>query len=127
VADLRAVNIAQKLASFQDHWHPRLIGELNGQHVKAAKLLGSFAWHHHDAEDELFLVVSGNLTMRLRDDSGERAVRVGVGEFVVVPHGVEHQPHADQEVHVVLFEPAGTVNTGSASDDSRTRTRLERV
>lgn len=116
------VNLAGNLASFSDHWHPRIVGELNGQHVRLAKLLGEFVWHHHEEEDELFLVVKGTLRMRLRD----RELVVREGEFLIVPRGVEHQPVADEEVHVLLFEPAGTLNTGNVRDE-RTREHLERV
>ena len=107
------IDLAAAFASFTDHWHPRIVGELNGQHVKIAKLLGEFVWHHHAHEDELFLVLKGTLRMRLRD--GE--VLIGEGEFFIVPRGVEHQPVANHEVHVLLFEPAGTVNTGNVTSD----------
>jgi mannose-6-phosphate isomerase-like protein (cupin superfamily) len=102
------VNLAEVFAGFSEHWSPRIVGELNGQHVKLARLLGEFVWHHHEHEDELFYVVSGRLRMRLR----EREVALDAGEFFIVPRGVEHQPVADEEVLVLLFEPAGTVNTG---------------
>ncbi len=114
------VNLAEKFARVDDHWHPRIVGALNGQHVKVAKLLGAFDWHKHDEEDELFLVVRGTLRMELR--SGD--VTIGEGEFFIVPRGVEHRPVADSEVHVVLFEPAGTRNTGNVTTE-RTRERLD--
>lgn len=98
---MEKVNLEQKLSLFSDHWSPKIVAELNGQHVKLAKFLGTFDWHHHDDEDELFLVLKGTLTMRFRD----RTVELGEGEMLVVPKGVEHQPHADEEVHVLLFEP----------------------
>ncbi|CAA9480290.1 MAG: cupin domain, putative [uncultured Rubrobacteraceae bacterium] len=104
------VNLAQKLSLFDERWSPKVVGELNGQHVKLVKLLGEFVWHHHDEEDELFLVVKGRFRMEYRD----RDVLVEEGEFVVVPRGVEHRPVADEEAHVMLFEPASTVNTGNA-------------
>ncbi len=104
------VNVAEKLALFNEHWSPRVVGELNGQHVKLAKFQGEFVWHHHDDEDEMFLVVDGRFRMELRD----RSLEIEAGEFVVVPRGVEHRPVADSEVSVMLFEPASTVNTGSA-------------
>jgi mannose-6-phosphate isomerase-like protein (cupin superfamily) len=106
---MRSVNIDEKLAAITDYWRPHIVGELNGQQVKLAKLLGTFDRHHHAEQDELFLVLRGCLRMRLAD--GE--VRIGAGEFFIVPRGVEHQPVADEEVHVLLFEPAGTVNTGN--------------
>ena len=108
-----AVNLAEKFELFSDHWRPRVVGDLNGQHVKLAKLLGEFVWHQHAGEDELFLVVRGRLRMQFR--AGE--VTVGEGEFIVVPRGVEHRPVADEEVHVVLFEPASTRNTGDVTDE----------
>lgn len=107
---LEKVNLAEKLARIDDHWHPRLVAELNGQHVRLVKLAGEFVWHHHDDEDEMFLVLEGALRMELRD----RAVTIEKGEFLVVPRGVEHRPVAEGEVHVLLFEPATTVNTGNA-------------
>jgi mannose-6-phosphate isomerase-like protein (cupin superfamily) len=106
------VNLAEKLALFSDHWHPRVVGALNGQHVKLAKLLGEFVWHRHDFEDELFLVISGRLTIQFRD----RDVALQPGEFLIVPRGVEHRPVAPEEVQVLLFEPAGTLNTGNVRD-----------
>jgi mannose-6-phosphate isomerase-like protein (cupin superfamily) len=117
------INLADKLARFDDHWNPRIVAELNGQHVKLAKLLGAFTWHHHEHEDELFLVLSGSLAIELRD----RTVVLGPGEMMVVPRGVEHRPVAEHEVAVLLFEPASTVNTGTATDDPRTRPALERI
>jgi len=120
---MERINVAEKLASFGDHWNPRVIAELNGQHVKVARLLGAFTWHHHEHEDELFLVVRGVLTMELRD----RTVTLGPGEMIVIPRGVEHRPVAEQEVEVLLFEPATTVNTGNATTDPRTRRELARI
>ena len=119
----RTVNLAEKFSLFRDHWNPRVLGELNGQQVKAAKLLGPFVWHRHDAEDELFLVVRGRL--RIEFEEGRHA-DVGPGEFVIVPRGVLHRPVAEDEVHVVLFEPASTLNTGDVRND-RTVDRLERL
>jgi len=117
---MQKVNLEEKLRLFSEHWNPKVVGQLNGQQVKLAKLLGTFEWHRHDAEDELFLVLSGTLTMRLRD----REVTLQEGEFLIVPRGVEHQPHAEQEVQVLLFEPITTVNTGNARNE-RTRLDLE--
>jgi len=119
---MEKVSIVSKLSQFSDQWNPRIVGELNGQHVKLVKFQGEFVWHHHDAEDELFLVVDGRFRMDFRD----RQVWLERGEFVVVPRGVEHRPVADEEVSVLLFEPAGTVNTGNVTDD-RTRGTLERI
>jgi mannose-6-phosphate isomerase-like protein (cupin superfamily) len=103
------VNLAQKLSLFAEHWSPRIVAELNGQQVKLVKLRGEFVWHHHEAEDELFLVLSGRLRMELRD----RTVVLDPGEMIVVPRGVEHRPCADEEVAILLFEPASTLNTGN--------------
>jgi mannose-6-phosphate isomerase-like protein (cupin superfamily) len=119
---MEKVNLAAKLARFSEHWSPKIVGELNGQHVKLAKLKGEFVWHHHDDEDELFLVIKGRLRMELR--SGD--IIIEEGEFLVVPRGVEHRPVADEEVHVLLFEPASTLNTGNVSNE-RTVTNLDRL
>ena len=111
---MQKVRLAEKLAAFQEHWSPKVVGELNGQQVKLVKFQGDFVWHHHDHEDELFLVVRGSFRMEYRDESGaERSLEIGEGEFVIVPRGVEHRPCAAEEVHVMLFEPAGTLNTGN--------------
>lgn len=119
---MRKVNVAEKLALFSEHWSPRIVGELNGQHVKLAKLKGEFVWHHHENEDELFFVIKGTLLVRLR--GGE--VAINQGEFFIVPKGVEHLPVAADEVHVLLFEPADTLNTGNVRNE-RTLEKLERV
>ena len=119
---IEKVNLAAKLAMFDDHWNPRIDGELNGQEVKLVKLLGAFDWHHHEREDELFLVVSGRFRMEFRD----RAVWLEAGEFLVVPRGVEHRPVAEQEAHVLLCEPASTLNTGNLRND-RTVAAPERI
>ena len=108
-----SINLADKFAQFADHWQPRIVAELNGQHVKLVKFQGEFVWHHHDHEDELFLVVAGEFLMEFRD----RVVSLRAGEFLVVPRGVEHRPVADAEVHVLLFEPAGTLNTGNVTTE----------
>ena len=107
--DVRVIDLAGKFAAFDDPWQPRIVAELNGSHVKVVKLAGEFVWHHHDDEDELFLVVDGVLRVQLRD--GELEVRPG--QFVVIPKGVEHRPVADGVVQVVLIEPATTLNTGN--------------
>ena len=116
------VNIAEKLSQFNDYYNPRIIGELNGQYVKAVKLMGEFVWHHHDNEDELFLVIKGKLKMEFRD----KIVEVMPGEFIIVPKGVEHKPVAEDEVHILLFEPASTLNTGNVENE-RTRKVLEKI
>ncbi len=106
--------MTEKFAAFQDHWSPKIVGELNGQHVKLVKFQGEFVWHHHDAEDEMFLVVKGSFRMDYRDARGEELqMQLAEGEFVVVPRGVVHRPFAAEEVQVMLFEPAGTLNTGN--------------
>ncbi|HEX4962882.1 MAG TPA: cupin domain-containing protein [Thermoanaerobaculia bacterium] len=117
------VNLAQKFATFTDYFNPRIAGELNGQQVKLVKAKGEFVWHHHEAEDELFLVVKGRFRMEFRD----RDVWVEEGEFLVVPRGVEHRPVAEEEVHILLFEPASTLNTGNAEESGLTRKNLERI
>jgi len=117
---MQRVDLAENFRRIPDHWAPRIVGELNGQHVKLARLLGEFVWHRHEHEDELFLVVAGVLRMQFRD----REVRLGPGQFLIVPRGVEHRPVADDEVQVLLFEPAGTLNTGDVRD-ARTVERPE--
>lgn len=106
---MQKVNLAQKLSLFTDHWSPKIIGELNTQHVKLVKFKGEFIWHHHETEDELFYVVKGSFDMHLRD----KVIHLQQGEFIIVPHGVEHKPVATEEVEVMLFEPATTLNTGN--------------
>ncbi len=110
---LKVINIAEKFNLFADHWHPRIVGELNDSHVKLVKIKGEFVWHHHDHEDELFLVIKGNLRIRLR----HRDVTVREGEFVIIPKGVEHLPAADEEVQVLLLEPKTTINTGNVQNE----------
>jgi mannose-6-phosphate isomerase-like protein (cupin superfamily) len=116
---MEAVNLAAKLASFDDLWQQRLIAELNGQHVKLVKLQGTFVWHHHEHEDELFMVLGGRLLMEFRDrESGsENQVWLEPGEMIVVPRGVEHRPHADEVTSILLFEPASTVATGNLAGE----------
>jgi mannose-6-phosphate isomerase-like protein (cupin superfamily) len=116
------VNLREKFALFGDYWSPKVVDELNGQHVKLVKLLGEFVWHKHDHEDELFLVVKGRFRMEFRD----RHVRLEEGEFLIVPRGVEHRPVADEEAHVLLFEPATTLNTGDVRE-RRTVDAPERI
>jgi len=114
------VNLRQKLTQFAEQWSPKIVGELNGQMVKLVKFQGEFVWHHHDDEDEMFLVVQGRFRMDFRD----RAVWVEEGEFLIVPRGVEHCPFAEEEAHVLLFEPASTLNTGNVQNE-RTVARLQ--
>jgi mannose-6-phosphate isomerase-like protein (cupin superfamily) len=119
---VHTVNLADKFSQFCDYCNPRLLGEVNDFQVKAVKLKGEFIWHHHKKEDELFLVVKGTLRMKFR---GHEAI-VREGEFVIVPHGVEHMPVADEEVHIILLEPKTTLNTGNVTNE-RTVTQLERI
>ena len=116
------VNLREKLALFDDQWGPKIVGELNGQHAKLAKFMGEFVWHKHDHEDELFLVLKGRLRMDFRD----REIWLEEGEFLIVPRGIEHRPVAVEEVHVFLFEPATTLNTGDVNNE-RTVDKPERV
>ena len=110
---MEKVNIDEKLALFSDHWNPRVVGELNGQHVKLVKFQGEFVWHDHADEDEMFLVVRGSFRMEFRD----RSVTLNTGEFLIVPRGVEHRPVAEQEVEVMLFEPAQIKHTGDVESE----------
>ena len=119
---MEKVNLAEKLKRVKEYWSPKIVGEVNDTFVKLVKFKGEFVWHHHANEDELFLVVKGRLRMRFRD----KDVEVGEGEFIVVPRGVEHMPVADEEVHVVLFEPKTTLNTGNVTNE-RTLAELERI
>ncbi len=113
------VNLAQKFGAFTEQWSPKIVGELNGQQAKIARIGGEFVWHQHEHEDELFLVVRGTLRMGLRDGDGVTDDRVvNEGEFLIVPHGTEHKPSAEtQEVWMLMFEPAGTLNTGTAANE----------
>ncbi|MGA2923972.1 MAG: cupin domain-containing protein [Candidatus Sulfotelmatobacter sp.] len=106
------VNLAEKLSQMTDYWKPRIIGQLNGQELKLAKLRGTFVWHHHENEDELLLCLSGRLQIQFRDSS----VEIGTGEFYIIPQGVEHRTSADEECHILVFEPIGTRNTGNVED-----------
>jgi mannose-6-phosphate isomerase-like protein (cupin superfamily) len=119
VATPEKVNLAEKLGRIGEHWSPKAIGAVNDFHVKLVKLQGEFVWHSHEVEDELFLVLKGQLRMQFRERE-VREVVVGPGELIVVPHGTEHRPVGDEEVHVLLLEPATTVNTGTAGGE-RTR------
>ncbi len=119
---MEKINLAEKLAHVSDYWSPKIVGEVNDFHVKIVKFQGEFLWHHHEKEDEMFLVVKGTMRMRFR----ERDVLVNEGEFIIVPRGVEHMPVAEGEVHVVLFEPKSTLNTGNVRNE-RTVAKLERI
>jgi mannose-6-phosphate isomerase-like protein (cupin superfamily) len=120
--NIEKVNAAHKLEQFSDYWNPRIAGELNGQYVKLVKFKGEFIWHHHDNEDELFFVLEGEMDMELRD----KVICLGKGDFIIIPKGVEHRPVAKEEVHIMLFEPATTLNTGNEITEL-TRTSLERI
>ena len=121
------VNLAQKFATFQDHFSPKIVGELNNFQVKLVKVQGEFMWHHHDVEDEMFMVTKGELHMKWRDAGGqEHDDAVRPGEFIIVPHGTEHMPYTVEETHVILFEPATTLNTGNIQNE-RTVADLQRI
>jgi mannose-6-phosphate isomerase-like protein (cupin superfamily) len=121
--ELKKVSLAEKFGAFSEHWSPKIVGELNGQHVKLVKFQGEFVWHRHDREDELFFVVRGAFRMDYRDEAGaEQRMELREGEFVVMPRGTEHRPYADDEVEVMLFEPAGTVNTGNVMNERTVET-----
>jgi len=116
------INLSQKLSLINDHWNPRIIGELNGQYLKLVKFQGPFTWHHHETEDEMFLVVKGRFRMEFRENGTseagkQRDILLEEGEFIIVPRGVEHRPVADEEAEVLLFEPASTLNTGNVRDE----------
>ena len=119
---MHSVNIAQKLATFSDHWSPKIVGQVNDTHIKLAKFQGEFMWHKHEHEDEMFLVVKGKFTMRLH--TGD--IELNEGEFLIVPRGVEHMPVAEEEVQIMLIEPAGTLNTGNVVNE-RTVQQLEHI
>ncbi|NJK49233.1 cupin domain-containing protein [Candidatus Gracilibacteria bacterium] len=119
---MEKVNLADKFSRFSDYWNPKIVGELNGQEVKLVKLKGEFVWHHHENEDEMFFVIKGQLLMRLRD----RDIVLNEGEFFIVPKGIEHQPIAQEEVYVMLFEPKTTLNTGNIQSD-RTVKALQHI
>ncbi len=119
---IEKVNLSEKFGLFTEHWSPKIAGEVNDAYVKLVKFRGEFVWHKHDTEDEMFFVVKGEMTMRLRDGD----VRIKEGEFFIVPRGVEHMPVAEEEAHVLLFEPKTTLNTGDVRNE-RTRPELQRV
>jgi mannose-6-phosphate isomerase-like protein (cupin superfamily) len=119
---MEKVNVEEKLSTFSDYFNPRIAGELNGQHIKLVKFKGEFVWHHHEKEDELFYVVKGSFDMHMRD----KVITVNEGEFIIMPRRVEHKPVANEEVEIMLFEPASTVNTGNIISE-KTRTNLESI
>ena len=119
---MEKINLARKLSQFNDYWTPRIVGELNGQHVKLAKVKGAFDWHHHEHEDEFFQVLAGRLTIEFRDGP----VVLEPGECLIVPRGVEHRPVAEDETHIMMFEPVGTLNTGNVRTE-RTIEEPERI
>mgnify|MGYP003453482300 FL=1 len=126
---MNKINLASKLALFADYWNPRIIGDLNENHIKLAKLQGDFIWHQHEMEDELFVVLKGRLMIDFRaegDVLGVRTVEINPGEIIVVPKGVEHRPHAEEEVHIMLIEPKTVINTG-ALENEFTRKELQRI
>lgn len=119
---MHTINLAEKFGQISEYYSPKILGEVNDCAIKAVRVKGEFVWHHHDMEDELFLVVKGTLRMKFRDH--EAVIREG--EFVIVPHGVEHMPVADEEVHLILVEPKTTLNTGNVTNE-RTIRHLERI
>jgi mannose-6-phosphate isomerase-like protein (cupin superfamily) len=119
---MEKVNLTEKLSAFNDYFNPRIAGELNDQQVKLVKFKGEFIWHHHEQEDELFYVVKGSFDMHFRD----KIVTIHAGEFIIVPHGIEHKPVAEQEVEIMLFEPATTLNTGNVINE-KTKEELKRI
>ncbi|MBL7745178.1 MAG: cupin domain-containing protein [Chitinophagaceae bacterium] len=119
---MEKINLSEKLAQFSDYFNPRIVGELNGQQVKLVKFKGEFVWHHHDHEDELFYVVKGSFEMQMRD----KTITVNAGEFLIMPRGVEHRPVAKEDVEIMLFEPATTLNTGNVENEL-TKKQLRRL
>lgn len=113
MTQMKKVNLSEKFSLFSDFSSPKIVGELNSQQVKLVKMIGEFVWHHHETEDELFYIVKGSLDMHLRD----QIITINAGEFLIVPHGVEHKPVANEEVHIMLFEPATTLNTGNTENE----------
>lgn len=115
---IEKINTADKLLKFSDHWSPKIVGELNGQQVKLVKFQGEFVWHHHEKEDEMFFVMQGEFQMHLRD----KVITLQQGDFIIIPRGTEHNPVAAEEVHVMLFEPSATVNTGELTNERTLKT-----
>ena len=123
---MNKINLQDKLSLIKDHWNPRIAAELNGQYVKLVKFQGPFTWHHHETEDELFMVVKGRFRMEYREAQSEQSVWIEAGEMIVVPRGVEHRPVADEECEVLLFEPVSTLNTGN-TENELTRKELSHI
>jgi len=123
---MHTINIAQKLSLFSDHFNQRILGEVNDMYVKVTKMQGDFMWHHHEREDELFLVIKGTLRMGIRENGKEREEVIRPGEFIIIPHGLEHFPHSDEEVHMMLIEPKETLNTGNQKNE-RTVEQMQRI
>jgi len=124
---MQKINLQQKLSLISDHWNPRIAGELNGQYIKLVKFKGPFTWHHHETEDELFMVVHGRFRMDYRDESNsDKSIWIEPGEMIIVPRGVEHCPVAEEECEVLLFEPASTLNTGNTENEF-TRKTLDQI
>lgn len=119
---MQKVNLKKKFSLFSEHWKPKIVGELNGQHIKLVKFKGEFDWHHHENEDEMFMVIKGSFDLEFRDHT----VTLAEGEFCIAPKGIEHRPVAREEVEVMLFEPASTINTGNIESD-KTHTNLEKI
>jgi len=120
---IEKINIQNKFDLFHDYWNPRVVGKLNGQSVKLVKFKGEFVWHKHDNEDEMFLVIHGAFNMELRD----KVLNISKGDFIIIPKGTEHRPVAEHEVHVMLFEPDSTLNTGNTIDSDLTRNNLKEI
>jgi|SRR5208283_840792 len=123
---MHKVNLAEKFTLFSEYYQPKIVGELNDSLVKLVKLQGGFVWHHHDVEDELFFVVKGALKMAVRENGTERDIMIHPGEFIIIPHGVEHCPSAEEETHIMLLEPKSTLNTGNVESE-RTVRELQRI
>ncbi len=120
------VNLAQKYSLFSEQYSPKIVGELNDSYVKLVKFQGDFVWHHHDSEDELFFVIKGEMSMKVREDGAEREIMVRPGEFIIIPRGIEHLPSAAEETQVMLLEPKTTLNTGNLENE-RTVAELQRI
>ena len=121
---INKVNIAEKFGLFNEYWQPKIIGEVNNFAVKAVKVRGEFVWHHHESEDEMFLVIHGRLIMQIRNQAD---IEVNEGEFIIIPHGVEHRPIATEECHILLFEPTATLNTGNIDNHSKTVSQPDHI
>ncbi len=120
---IEKINIAEKLELITDYWNPKIAGKLNGQLVKLVKFKGEFVWHQHENEDEMFMVIKGSFKMELRD----KTLDIDEGEFIIIPKGTEHRPVAEAEVHLMLFEPASTLNTGNSIESDLTRHELDEI